>query len=42
MKDLGEAKKILGMKIHRDWKADRLYVSYKNCIKRVLELFGIV
>ena len=36
MKDLGAAKKILGMEIWRDWKVGLLYLSqYKN-IEKVL------
>ncbi|XP_022843168.1 NAC domain-containing protein 37-like [Olea europaea var. sylvestris] len=37
MKDLGTAKKILGMEILRDRKASRLYLSQKGCIEKVLQ-----
>ncbi|PPR84446.1 hypothetical protein GOBAR_AA36262 [Gossypium barbadense] len=41
MKDLGAAKKILGMDIHRDRKAGKLRVSQKNYIEKVLQRFGM-
>nr|CAN81354.1 hypothetical protein VITISV_003396 [Vitis vinifera] len=41
MKDLGTAKKILGMEIHRDQKVGKLYLSQKNYIEKVLERFGM-
>ncbi|KAL9261973.1 Retrovirus-related Pol polyprotein from transposon TNT 1-94-like protein [Drosera capensis] len=41
MKDLGSAKKILGMKISRDRKCGKLYLSQKRYIKKVLERFGM-
>jgi hypothetical protein len=41
MKDLGAAKKILGMEIHRDRKAGKLYLSQKKYIEKVLERFGM-
>ena len=34
MKDLGVAKKILGMEIHKDWEVGNLYLSYKKYIKK--------
>ena len=34
MKDLGVAKKILGMEIHKDWEVGKLYLSYKKYIKK--------
>jgi hypothetical protein len=37
MKDLGAAKKILGMEICRDREARKLWLSQKNYIKKVLE-----
>ena len=40
MKDLGAAKKKLGMEIHRDQKVGKLYLSQKNYIEKVLERFG--
>ncbi|KAE8684184.1 Flotillin-like protein 1 [Hibiscus syriacus] len=41
MKDLGEAKKILGMEISRDKKLRRLYLSQKEYLRKVLKRFGI-
>jgi len=41
MKDLGEAKKILGMKITRDRGSSRLWLSQKNYILNVLERFNM-
>lgn len=41
MKDLGPAKKILGMEINRDRKARKLWVSQKNYLKKVLERFSM-
>ena len=41
MKDLGAAKKILGMEIRRDRKAGTLYLSQKSYIEKVLERFGM-
>uniref|UniRef100_A0A2N9J4X6 CCHC-type domain-containing protein n=1 Tax=Fagus sylvatica TaxID=28930 RepID=A0A2N9J4X6_FAGSY len=42
MKDLGAAKKILGMEIHRDRGARKLWLSQKNYIKKVLEKFSML
>uniref|UniRef100_A0A2N9HW24 Integrase catalytic domain-containing protein n=1 Tax=Fagus sylvatica TaxID=28930 RepID=A0A2N9HW24_FAGSY len=42
MKDLGAAKKILGMEIHRDKKARKLWLSQKNYIRKVLEKFSML
>ena len=42
MKDLGAAKKILGMEICRDREARKLWLSQKNCIKKVLEKFSML
>ena len=39
MKDLGAAKKILGMEIQRDRKAGLLYVSQQKYIEKVLQSF---
>ena len=36
MKDLGEAKKILGVEIKRDRHSKKLYLSQKEYLKRVL------
>ncbi|KAG8474867.1 hypothetical protein CXB51_031602 [Gossypium anomalum] len=41
MKDLGPAKKILGMEILRDRKASKLYLSQKGYIEKVLCRFNI-
>jgi hypothetical protein len=41
IKDLGAAKKILGMEIHRDRKAGKLYLSQKKYIEKILEHFGM-
>ena len=39
MKDLGAAKKILGMEIHRDKASGRLWLSQHSYVKRMLERF---
>jgi len=41
MKDLGEAKKILGMEITRDRGTDRLWLSQENYALKVLERFNM-
>ena len=41
MKDLGEAKKILGMEIKRDRHSKKLYLSQKEYLKRVLKRFDM-
>ena len=41
MKDLGAAKKILGMEIHRDRASGRLWLSQYSYVKRVLERFNM-
>ncbi|KAG8481839.1 hypothetical protein CXB51_027157 [Gossypium anomalum] len=41
MKDLGPAKKILGMEIPRDRKASKLYLSQKGYIEKVLCKFNM-
>ncbi|XXG58369.1 hypothetical protein AAC387_Pa04g0693 [Persea americana] len=41
MKDLGAAKKILGMEIQRDWKAGKLSLSQKRYLEKVMERFGM-
>jgi len=41
MKGLGGAKKILDMEIHRDRQAQKLILSQKNYIKRVLQRFNM-
>uniref|UniRef100_A0A2N9J916 CCHC-type domain-containing protein n=1 Tax=Fagus sylvatica TaxID=28930 RepID=A0A2N9J916_FAGSY len=42
MKDLGAAKKILGMEIRRDREARKLWLSQKNYIRKVLEKFSML
>jgi hypothetical protein len=41
MKDLGAAKKILGMEIHRDRDAKTLWLSQADYVKKVLERFSM-
>jgi len=41
MKDLGEAKKILGMEISRDRDRGKLWLSQKQYLQKVLQRFGI-
>ncbi|XP_019228203.1 PREDICTED: uncharacterized protein LOC109209398 [Nicotiana attenuata] len=41
MKDLGEAKKILGMEIKRDRHSKNLYLSQKEYLKRAIDQFGM-
>jgi hypothetical protein len=41
IKDLGAAKKILGMEIRRDRDAKRLWLSQANYVKKVLERFSM-
>ena len=41
MKDLGEAKKILGMEINRDKERGKLWLSQKQYLKRILQRFGM-
>ncbi|KAG8473064.1 hypothetical protein CXB51_035003 [Gossypium anomalum] len=41
MKDLGPAKKILGIEILRDRKVSKLYLSQKGCIEKVLSRFNM-
>src|SRR6266540_1732848 len=41
MKDLGAAKKILGMEIIRDRKAGKLYLNQKGYIEKVLHRFNM-
>ena len=42
MKDLGAAKKILGMKILRNRQERKLFLSQKKYIEKVLERFGML
>ncbi|KAL4317979.1 hypothetical protein GQ457_18G008540 [Hibiscus cannabinus] len=41
MKDLGAAKKILGMKIHRDRSSRKLWLSQQSYVEKVLDRFGM-
>ena len=41
MKDLGAAKKILGMEIYRDRTQKRLFLSQKDYIQKILVRFGM-
>jgi ATP-binding cassette subfamily B (MDR/TAP) protein 1 len=40
-KDLNATKKILYMKTQRDQKVDKLYLSQRKYLEKVLECFGI-
>jgi len=41
MKDLGPAKKILGMEINRDCQAGILFLSQKKYVLKMLDKFGM-
>ena len=41
MKDLGEAKKVLGMEIERDRKSIKVSLTQKEYLKKVLQNFNI-
>jgi len=41
MKNLGEAKKVLGMEIGRDCKYDKVSLMQKGYLKKVLQKFNI-
>ena len=41
MKDLGEAKKILGMEINKDRERGKIWLSQKQYLHKVLQRFGI-
>ena len=41
MKDLGAAKKILGMEIHGNQKADKLYLSQRKYLEKVINRFNM-
>jgi len=41
MKDLGAAKKILGMEVVRDRKSSKLYLSPRGYIEKVLRRFNM-
>ena len=42
MKNLGAAKKILGMKIYRDREAGKLWLTQRSYVKKVLERFSML
>jgi len=42
MKDLGEAKKILGIKINRDRSTSKLWLSQENYILKLLKRFNTI
>ena len=42
MKDLGEAKKILGMEICRDRACGKVSLSHKQYLKKVLQQFSMI
>ena len=42
MKDLRAAKKIWGMKIHRNWRKEKLFLSQKKYIEKVLKRFHML
>jgi hypothetical protein len=41
MKDLGPAKQILGMRLTRNWKARKLWLSQERYIEKVLDKFNM-
>ena len=41
MKDLGEAKKVLGMEIERDQRSDKVSLTQKGYLQKVLQRFNI-
>ena len=41
MKDLGAVKKVLGMKIERDWKNGNVSLTQNGYLKKVLQKFNI-
>uniref|UniRef100_A0A7C9CC22 NADH dehydrogenase n=1 Tax=Opuntia streptacantha TaxID=393608 RepID=A0A7C9CC22_OPUST len=41
MKDLGVTKKILGVEIHRDQKVDKLYLSQRKYLKKMVDRFNM-
>ena len=41
MKNLGAAKKILGMEIHRDQGNGRLWLTQRSYLEKIVELFGM-
>ena len=41
IKDLGEAKKVLGMEIERDQRCGKVSLAYKELLQKVLQRFNI-
>lgn len=41
MKDLGQAKKILGVEIRKNMKSGLLYLSQESYLKKVLTTYGM-
>jgi len=41
MKDLGEAKKVLGMEIEREWKSGKISLTQMGYLKKVFQKFNI-
>ena len=41
MKDLGEAKKVLGMEIKRDRRSGKIRLTQKGYLQKVLQKFNI-
>ena len=41
MKDLGESKKVLGMKIERDRRSGKISLTQKGYLQKVLQRFNI-
>ena len=41
MKDLGEANKVLGIEIERDRKGNKVSLTQKGYLKKVLQKFNI-
>ena len=42
MKNLGEAKKVLGIEIERDRKCNKVILTQKGYLKKVLQKFNII
>lgn len=42
MKDLGAAKRILGMEIQRDRKAGKLYLSQRKYLEKILDRYNML
>ena len=41
MKDLGKAKKVLGMEIERDWRNGKMSLTQKGYLQKILQRFNI-